>query len=168
VNRPLILSERLIRVSDDSQKSFLRGVAQASSSIGPRHAANRGSHARHDDDFIPSLRPAKLSLRGWSRPWSEALSFHQPADRPSPPILCSQCGRRACQAVDRHVEQAARYPRSDLRNQHRAFAATRGSRIEHEDLARPNRFSPGGRNTGRYGGSLSRRLTAAHCGGEGR
>jgi hypothetical protein len=168
MNQALILSEQLPRVSDGPQGFFYCRIAHASASIGPQHASDRGGHARNTEDFIPSLRPAKLPLRRWSWSWPEALSLDQHADRSSSPTLCSQRGCRACPAVNRHAKRTARYPRPNLRNQYRAFAAARGSRIAHEDLARPTRFGPGGRNTGRYGGSLSRRLTAAYCGGEGR
>jgi len=165
MNRPLILSDRLAEASDESRGSFFRRVIQAASPTAPQHAGSRGSLARNAEDFIPSLWPTQLPLRKWPRSWAEALSLHQPAKWSASPVLRTQHRRRTCSAIDRHAKQAARDPRSNLRSQHRAFAATRGSRIDNESLARPDRFSQGGCNTGRYGDRLSRRLTAACCGG---
>jgi hypothetical protein len=167
MTRPLILSERLSRVSDGPQRSFFCRLARTPSPAGSRYATGRGGDARNAAGHLPALWPAQLPLRQRPRPWSKALSFGQPAQRPTSQRLRPQRRCRARQSMHRQLEQGAQCARSNLRNQHRTFAAPRGSRIDrHGYLARSPRFSAGGCNIGRYGGSLSRRFIAARCRGD--
>jgi hypothetical protein len=169
MTRRMILSDRLKRLADGPQRSFLSRFTSTSARARGGDATSRRGHARHTARDLPSLWSPYLSLRQRRRAWPEALSLGQSAQRPSSPGLCAQCRRRAHCTLHQQFRESARIARPDLCDQHGTFAATRRSWIDdHDHYTCPVRFCPGGCNTSRHGLCLSRCFTAACCRGDDR
>jgi hypothetical protein len=169
MTRCLILSDSLLGHSDDSQKPVCRGPSQTSPSACPKLASAGADHARDVACGLQAVRPAQLSLRRRPRPWAQILSLGQPARRPTPPRLRAQRRLSACRRVHRQLAHATNGARRDLRHQHRAIAATRGSWIaRYGACTHPVRLDAGGLYSCRHGHVLSRRRSATDFGGDGR
>jgi hypothetical protein len=168
MNRLLIRSDRSLIRSDEAAKSFYTRLAQTSPPTGARLATDRTADARHIGRDLQALRSSQLPLRRRTGTWSEALSVHQPTRRATAAGLRAQ--RRACagRPVDRQLPQNARDAQRGLRDQYRAPAAPRGSRINRDGPGpRRPRLHQGGRHPSRHGCVLScRRHPAVRSGGD--
>ena len=169
MTRPLILSDRLSRQSDDSQEPFHLRLARTPPPTRAGCAADRAGDARDAKRGLQALRPAQLPLCRRSGTRTQVLSLGQSAQRATSQRLCAQRRRWARRSVHQQLARLTRCARRDLRHQYRASATTRGAWIErHASRARPVRRDPGGRHSCRHGRGLSRRRSAARCGGEAR
>lgn len=169
MTRPLILSDRLLKQSDDSQEHFHLRLAQTPPAGGAGHAADRAGDAWDAEPSLQALRSTQLPLCRRSRTRAQVLSFSQSAQRAAPQGLRAQRRRWARRSVHQQLARLTRCARRDLRHQHRASAPPRGAWIDrHESRARPVRLDTGGRHSCRHGHGLSRRRPAADCGGEAR
>ena len=156
MNRLLILSDYLVSRSDEDPRSFVNGFAPPAPPSCAQTATDRTAAAGIACRDLQTLRAAKLPLRGWTGTRPEALPVHQPAWGAAPPRLRAQRHPRAGCTVHRQFPQAARHARRDLRDQRRAFAATRGSGVDHSGPGpRLPRLRQGGRHPRRHGCVLS-------------
>jgi hypothetical protein len=169
MNRLLIRSDHLTVRSDNHAGSASNGTAQTSSQTGARPPPARASAARIADRNLQALRPAELPLRWRTGTRPEAISGHQSTGRAAMPGLRAQCGSRACRPLDRQLSQGSRGAQRDLRDQCRAPASARGSRVGRHGPG-PGRLRPGQgrRHSRRHGGLLPRRRCLAVQSGGGR
>ena len=156
MTRPLNQSDaKLIRsVKDD--KCFLLGSAPKTPSAGAFTAANRADCARLSHRDLQALRPTRLSLcrRAWAR--TQAISVHDRPHRRTPtPRLCTECDLSPSRRVSRQLPQASGDAQRDLRNQCRASASPRESRLNGSGC-RNAQFCPGGRHHRQHDRILSR------------
>jgi len=168
MNRPLILSDRLVIRSDNEPPvSFRICPAQTPPPAGARFATNRTPPARHIGRDLQALRTTKLPLRRWAWAWPEAVFVHQPARRAAAKGLRAQRYPCAGRSIYRRLPQAGRHAQRDLCDQHRTSAATRGSDLDrHGSGTRRLRLHQGGRHPRRHGCVLScRRRPTVQSGG---
>jgi hypothetical protein len=156
MNRRLIRSDHLTIRSDGHSEPFAISPTQASSQSGARPAPAREAVTRLANRDLQALWPAKLPLRRRTGARAEAISSDQSAWRPATPRLCAKRRLRAGCPFDRQLPQATRNSQRDLRDQCRATAATRGSRVDRDGpCPRRPRFRQGGRHSRRHGCVLS-------------
>jgi hypothetical protein len=156
MNRLLIRSDYTTIRSDEYQRYARNRSSQTPSQGGARVAPNRAVVAWCADRDLQALRPAELSLRRRSGTWSEAISGHQSARRPTPPGLRPERHARSRCHSDRQLQQASRSSQRDLCDQHGTPTPARGSRVgRHEPGSHLLRHRQGGCGSRRHGCLLS-------------
>ena len=142
----LNLSDYHLILSDKHSRFVIRSSSQASPPPCAPPASDRTDTARLADRDLQTLRAAQLPLcrRNWA--WPQAISFHNQSNRRAPAgRLCAECSPRRSPRVPRQLPQIARGAKRDLRDQCRASAPPRESRLDG-----PGRRCPRLRQGGRH------------------
>jgi len=151
--------------SEEHEKLFVRGSTQTPPPTGADPATNRAGHTRVVDRDLQALWSTQLSLhrRTWAR--TQAIPVHDRPHRRTPtPRLCTECDLSPSRRVSRQLPQASGDAQRDLRNQCRASASPRESRLNGSGC-RNAQFCPGGRHHRQHDRILSRcRRPAVQCG----
>jgi len=154
----------LIR-SEEHEECFLRGSAQTPPPIGADPTANRAGRTWVTDRDLQALWPAELSLhrRAWAR--AQAILVHGRPNRRTPaPRLCAERDLPKGRRVSWQLPHATGDAQRDLRDQCRASAPPRESRLNGSGCCSP-RFRQGGRHHRQHDRILSCcRRHAAQCG----
>src|SRR5262249_16398260 len=134
----------LIR-SDKHEELFVRGSTQTPPPAGAGAATNRAGDTWGTDRDLQALWPPQLSLhrRAWT--WTQAILVHGRPNRRTPaPRLCAKRDLHSSRRVSRQLPQTTGDAQRDLRDQCRASASPRESRLN--GTGGPNaRFCRGGR-----------------------
>ena len=154
----------LIR-SAEHEEHFFRCSAQTPPPTGADSATNRAGHTWVTDRDLQTLWPAQLSLRRrtWAR--AQALLVHGRPNRRTPaPWLCAERDLPPSRCVSHQLPKASGDAQRDLRDQCRASASPRESRLDGSGC-RNARFCQGGRHHRQHDRILSRcRRPAVQCG----
>jgi hypothetical protein len=145
----------LIR-SEAHEECFLRGSAQTPPPIGADPTANRAGRTWVTDRDLQALWPAQLSLhrRAWAR--AQAILVHGRPNRRTPaPRLCAKCNLPPSRGVSHQLPQTSGDAQRDMRDQCRASASPRESRLDGSGR-RNARFCQGGRHHRQHDRILSR------------
>jgi hypothetical protein len=125
-------------------KCFLRSPAQTPP---PNHAwlaPSRADCTRIIDRDLQALRPTQLPLRRRTRARPQAISVDSRPNRRAPTArLCAECNLPPSRRVSGQLPQATRDAQRDLRDQCRASASPRESRLNGSGR-RSTRFHQGG------------------------
>ncbi len=145
----------LIR-SEEHGKLFVRGSTQTPPSTGAGPATNRAGHTRVADRNLQALWSTQLSLHRRTRARTQAILVHDRPNRRTPaPRLCAERDLPPSRRVSRQLPQASGDAQRDLRDQCRASASPRESRLNGFGC-RNARFCQGGRHHRQHDRSLSR------------
>jgi hypothetical protein len=145
----------LIR-SEEHEECFLRGSAQTPPPIGADPTANRAGRTWVTDRDLQALWPAELSLhrRAWAR--AQAILVHGRPNRRTPaPRLCAKRNLPPSRRVSHQLPQTTGDAQRDLRDQCRASASPRESRLDGSGC-RNARFCQGERHHRQHDRILSR------------
>ena len=155
----------VIRSDQQHEEHFFRGSTQAPPAAGAGPATNRAGHSRVADRELQALWSPQLPLlrRAWAR--AQAILVHDRQDRRTPaPWLCAERGLPPSRRVSRQLPQTTGDAQRDLRDQCRASAPPRESRLNGSGC-RNARFCQGGRHHRQHDRILSRcRRPAIQCG----
>jgi hypothetical protein len=144
--RGLNQSDILLIRSDEHEEHFFRGSTQTPPPAGADPATNRASHTWVPDRDLQTLWPAQLSLHRRARARAQAILVHGRPNRRTPaPWLCAERELPPSRCVSRQLPQAAGDAQRDLRDQCRASASPRESRLNGSGC-RSARFCQGGRH----------------------
>lgn len=151
--------------SEEHEVLFVRGSTQAPPPAGADPATNRADDAWVTDRDLQALWSTQLSLhrRAWAR--AQAILVHGRANRRTPtPRLCAERDLRSSRCVSCQLSQTTGDAQRDLRDQCRASASPRESRLNGSGCCNA-RFCQGGRHRRKYDRILSRcRRPAVQCG----
>ena len=165
MTRGLNQSDTSLIRSDKHEEHFFHGSAQTPPPAGADPATHRAGHTRVSDRDLQTLWSAQLSLhrRAWAR--AQAILVHGRPNRRTPaPWLCAERGSSPSRRVSRQLPQTTGDAQRDLRDQCRASASPRESRLNGTG-GRNARFCRGGRHHRQHDRSLSRcRRHAVQCG----
>ena len=154
----------LIR-SDTHEELFLRGSTQTPSPARAGAATNRADDTWVTNRDLQALWPLQLSLhrRAWTR--TQAILVHDRPNRRTPaPRLCAKRDLPSSRRVSRQLPQTTGGTQRDLRDQCRASASPRESRLNGSG-GRNAGFCAGGRHHRQHDRILSRcRRPAVQCG----
>jgi len=145
----------LIR-SAEHDEHFFRCSAQTPPPIGADPTANRAGRTWVTDRDLQALWPAQLSLhrRAWAR--AQAILVHGRPNRRTPaPWLCAERNLPPSRRVSHQLPQTTGDAQRDLRDQCRASASPRESRLNGSG-GRNARFCQGGRHHRQHDRILSR------------
>ena len=158
-------SDILVIRSDEHEGHFFRGSTQTPPSAGADPATNRAGHTWITDRDLQTLWPAQLSLRrrAWAR--AQAILVHGRPNRRTPaPRLCAERNLPKDRRLSWQLPHATGDAQRDLRDQCRASAPPRESRLNGSGCCSP-RFRQGGRHHRQHDRILSCcRRHAAQCG----
>lgn len=128
-------------------------------------AANRADRARLSHGNLQALWPGRLSLRRWARTRTQAIFVDDRPNRRTPaPRLCAERNLPKGRRVSWQLPHATGDAQRDLRDQCRASASPRESRLNGSGC-RSARFCQGGRHHRQHDRILSCcRRHAAQCG----
>ena len=146
MTRVLNQSDVLLIRSDENEEHFFRGSTQTPSPAGADPATNRAGRTWGADRDLQTLRPAQLSLRrrAWAR--AQAILVHGRPNRRTPaPWLCAERDLSPSCCASRQLPQTTGDAQRDLRDQCRASASPRESRLNGSGC-RSARFCQGGRH----------------------
>src|ERR1700736_6834693 len=130
MTRVLNQSDIVLIRSDENEKHFFRGSAQTAPPTGANPTTNRAGHTWVTDRDLQTLWPAQLSLhrRAWAR--AQAILVHGRPNRRTPaPRLCAKRNLPPSRRVSHQLPQTTGDAQRDLRDQCRASASPRESRI---------------------------------------
>jgi hypothetical protein len=154
----------LIR-SDTHEELFLRSSTQTPSPARAGAATNRADDTWVTNRDLQALWPLQLSLhrRAWTR--TQAILVHDRPNRRTPaPRLCAKRDLPSSRRVSRQLPQTTGGTQRDLRDQCRASASPRESRLNGSG-SRNAQFCRGGRHHRQHDRILSRcRRPAVQCG----
>ena len=139
-------SDILLIRSDGHEEHFFRGSTQTPPPAGADPATNRAGHTWIADRNLQTLWPAQLSLRrrAWAR--AQAILVHgRPNRRTCAPWVCAERDLSPSLRVSHQLPQATGDAQRDLRDQCRASASPRESRLNGSGC-RSARFCQGGRH----------------------
>ena len=142
--------------SGKHEEHFFCGSTQTPPPAGADPATNRAGHAWITDRDLQALWPAQLSLRrrAWTR--AQTILVHGRPNRRTPaPRLCAERDLPPSRCVSRQLPQATEDAQRDLRDQCRASASPRESRVNGSGC-RNARFCQGGRHHRQHDRILSR------------
>ena len=146
MTRVLTQSDILLIRSDEHEEHFLRGSTQTPPSAGADPATNRAAHTWGADRDLQTLWSAQLSLRRRAWAWAQAILVHSRPNRRTPaPRLCAERDLPPSRCVSRQLPQTTGDAQRDLRDQCRASASPRESRLNGSG-GRNARFCRGGRH----------------------
>ena len=144
----------LIR-SASYDKGFVCGVAQTPPPTRARPAAARADRPRVSDRDLQALRSTQLSLRRRAWPRAQAIFVDdRPNRRTSTARLCAERNLSSSRRVSCQLSQSPGDAQRDLRNQCRASASPRESRLDGPGC-RGFRFCQGGRHRRQHDRILS-------------
>ncbi len=148
-----------------NEEAFFRGPAKAPPPALACPAADRADCARVAHRDLQALRPTQLSLRRRTGTRPQALPVHNRSNRRTPAArLCAEWRVSSGGRVSRQLPQAPGDAQRDLRDQCRASASSRKSRLDGPGGRSP-RLCGGGRHHRQHDRLLSRcRRSAARCG----
>ena len=156
MTRVLNQSDIVLIRSDENEKHFFRGSAQTAPPTGADPTTNRAGHTWVTDRDLQTLWPAQLSLhrRAWT--WTQAILVHgRPNRRTRAPRLCAKRDVPPSRRVSYQLPQTTGDAQRDLRDQCRASASPRESRLNGSGC-RNARFCQGGRHHRQHDRILSR------------
>ena len=134
---------RLIRSVADG-KRFLLVSTPTPTPAREGAAANRADRARLSHGNLQALWPGRLPLRRWARTRTQAILVDdRPNRRTSTARLCAERNLSSSRRVSCQLSQATGDAQRDLRNQCRASASPRESRLDGSGC-RGFRFCQGG------------------------
>ena len=135
---------------------FDRNPTQTASPANAWSTANRADCARVTDRDLQTLRPPKLSLCRRAGPRPQAIFVDDRANRrASTARLYTECDLSSGRRVSCQLSQATGDAQRDLRDQRRASASSRESRLDGSGRRIP-RLSQGGRHHRQHDRILSR------------
>ena len=146
MRRVLNQSDTLLIRSDENEEHFFRGSTQTPPSAGADPATNRAAHTWGADRDLQTLWSSQLSLRrrAWAR--AQAILVHgRPNWRTPAPWLRAKRDLPPSRCVSRQLPQTTGDAQRDLRDQCRASASPRESRLNGSGC-RSARFCQGGRH----------------------
>jgi hypothetical protein len=165
MNRFLNHSDTILIRSDEHEELFVRGSTQTPSSTDADPATNRAGHTWVTDRNLQTLWPPQLSLhrRAWAR--AQAILVNGRPNRRTPaPWLCAERDLPRSRCVSHQLPQTTGDAQRDLRDQCRASASPRESRLNGSGC-RNARFCQGGRYHRQHDRILSCcRRPAVQCG----
>ena len=165
MTRVLNQSDIVLIPSAEHDKHFFRCSAQTPPPTGADPTTNRAGHTWVTDRDLQTLWPAQLSLhrRAWAR--AQAILVHDRPNRRTPaPWLCAERDLRPSRFVSHQLPKTSGDAQRDLRDQCRASAPPRESRLNGSGCCSP-RFRQGGRHHRQHDRILSCcRRHAAQCG----
>jgi hypothetical protein len=127
-------------------KHFLCSPSQTSPPTHAWPATNRADRPRLADRNLQALRANRLPLRRWTRARPQAISIDGRANwRASTARLCAECNLPPSRRVSWQLPQATGDAQRDLRDQCRASASPRESRLDGSGCRSPG-VSRGGRH----------------------
>ena len=137
-------------------KCFFRNPAQTPPPAHAWLAPTRADCAWVVDRDLQALRPTQLPLRRRTRARPQAISVDSRANRRAPTArLCAECSLPPSRRVSCQLPQATRDAQRNLRDQCRASASPRESRLDGPGCHRP-RVSQGSRHHRQHDRILSR------------
>ena len=129
-----------------NEEAFLRGPAKAPPPALACPSADRADCARVAHRDLQALRPTQLPLRRRTGTRPQALPVHNRSNRRTPaPWLCAEPDLSPSCCVSRQLPQTTGDAQRDLRDQCRASASPRESRLNGSGC-RSARFCQGGRH----------------------
>lgn len=146
MNRFLNHSDTVLIRSDEYEEPFARGFTQTPPPASACAASARADRTRVSDRDLQTLWPAQLSLR--RRAWARAQAIlvnGRPNRRTPAPWLCAERDLPPSCCVSRQLPQTTGDAQRDLRDQCRASASPRESRLNGSGC-RNARFCQGGRH----------------------
>ena len=161
MTRVLTQSDILLIRSDEHEEHFFRGSTQTPPSAGAHPATNRAAHTWGADRDLQTLWSAQLSLRrrAWAR--AQAILVHGRPNRRTPaPRLCAERDLPKGRRISWQLPHATGDAQRDLRDQCRASAPPRESRLNGSGC-RSARFCQGGRHHRQHDRILSCRRRLA-------
>ena len=161
MTQPLNQSDSNLIRSGCHEQLFFRGSTQTPPAAGARPTTARADHTWVTNRDLQALRLIQLSLQQW--PWArtQALSVYSgPNRRPRTARLCAECDLSASRGFSGQLPQTAGDAQRDLRDQRRASASPRGSRLNGAGCRNP-RFNQGGHHHRQHDRILSGRGRAA-------
>jgi hypothetical protein len=156
MNRFLNHSDTVLIRSDEHEEPFVRGSTQTPPQASACAASARADRTRVSDRDLQTLWPAQLSLhrRAWAR--AQAILVNgRPNRRTAAPWLCAERDLPPSCCVSRQLPQTTGDAQRDLRDQCRASASPRESRLNGSGC-RNARFCQGGRHHRQHDRILSR------------
>ncbi|MEA2948088.1 MAG: hypothetical protein QOI40_3418 [Alphaproteobacteria bacterium] len=165
MKRLLNHSDTVLIRSDEHEELFVRGSTQTPPSTDADLATNRAGHTRVTYRDLQALWSPQLSLHGRARARAQAILVNgRPNWRTPAPRLCAERDLPPNRCVSRQLPQTAGDAQRDLRDQCRASASPRESRLNGSGC-RNARFCQGGRHHRQHDRILScRRRPAVQCG----
>ena len=137
-------------------KCFFRNPAQAPPPAHAWLAPTRADCAWVVDRDLQALRPTQLPLCRWTRTWPQTIPIDRRANRRAPTArLYTECHLSSGLRVSWQLPQAPGDAQRDLRDQCRASASPRESRLDGPGCHRP-RVSQGSRHHRQHDRILSR------------
>ena len=150
----------LIR-SAEHDEHFFRCSAQTAPPTGADPTANRAADTWVTDRDLQTLWPAQLSLRRRAWPRAQAILVHGRPNRRTPaPRICAERNLPPSRCVSHQLPQTTGDAQRDLRDQCRASASPRESRLNGSGC-RSARFCQGGRHHRQHDRILSCRRRLA-------
>ena len=165
MTRVLNQSDIVLIRSDRHEEHFFRGSTQTPPPAGANPATNRAGHTWVTNRDLQALWPAQLSLhrRAWARAQA-ILVYGRPNWRTPAPWLRAKRDLPPSRCVSHQLPQTTGDAQRDLRDQCRASASPRESRLNGSGC-RNARFCQGGRHHRQHDRILSRcRRPAVQCG----
>ena len=156
MTRVLNQSDIVLIRSAAHDEHFFRCSAQTPPPTGADPTANRAGHTWITDRDVQTLWPAQLSLhrRAWAR--AQAILVHGRPNRRTPaPRLCAERDLPPSRCVSRQLPQTTGDAQRDLRDQCRASASPRESRLNGSGCRNAG-FCQGGRHHRQHDRILSR------------
>jgi hypothetical protein len=158
-------SDTVLIRSEEHEVLFVRGSTQAPPPAGADPTTNRADDTWVTDRDLQALWSTQLSLhrRAWAR--AQAILVHGRPNRRTPaPRLCAERDLPSSRCVSYQLPQTTGDAQRDLRDQCRASASPRESRLNGSGC-RNARLCQGGRHHRQHDRILSRwRRPAVQCG----
>jgi len=156
MTRVLNPSDIVLIRSASYDKYFVCGVAQTPPPAGACPASARAHRTRVFDRDLQTMRPTQLSLRRRAWPRAQAIFVDDRPNRRTPaPRICAERNLPPSRCVSYQLPQTTGDAQRDLRDQCRASASPRESRLNGSGC-RSARFSQGGRHHRQHDRILSR------------
>jgi hypothetical protein len=156
MTQPLNQSDRSSIRSRCHEKRFVRGSTQAAPPAGVCPAAARADHTWISERDLQALWSIQLSLQQW--PWARTQAlfvYSGPNRRTSTARVCAERDLSASRGVSCQLSPATGDAQRNLRNQCRASASPRESRLNGSGCSSP-RLNQGGRHHRQHDRMLSR------------
>ena len=165
MTRVLNQSDTLLIRSGENEEHFFRGSTPTPTPAREGVAANRADRARLSHGNLQALWPGRLPLRRWARTRTQAILVDDRPNRRTPaPRLCAERDLPKGRRISWQLPHATGDAQRDLRDQCRASASPRESRLNGPGCRSP-RFRQGGRHHRQHDRILSCcRRHAAQCG----
>jgi hypothetical protein len=156
MTQPLNQSDSSLIRSGCHEQRFFRGSTQTPPAAGARPATARADHTWVTNRDLQALRSIQLSLQQW--PWARTQALFVdsgPNRRTSTGRVCAERNLSASLRVPYQLSPATGDAQRNLRNQCRASASPRESRLNGSGCSSP-RLNQGGRHHRQHDRILSR------------